>query len=161
MLRPLPGCDSRIRTSLYADDAMIFANPVREDIDTIMEMLQEFGNASGLRPNPAKSTVAVIRCNDINLGSVLQNFGGQIIGFPMRYLGMPLILGRIRLVHLQYLLDRVRSRLAGWKGHLMSISGRRVLVRSMLSALPAFAIAVLRAPKRFFKDIDKVQRRFL
>ena len=43
----------------------------------------------------------------------------------------------------------------------MSIAGRRVLVRAVLTAIPAFAMTVLRMPKKFFKEIDKVRRRFL
>uniref|UniRef100_A0A453T0Q8 Reverse transcriptase zinc-binding domain-containing protein n=1 Tax=Aegilops tauschii subsp. strangulata TaxID=200361 RepID=A0A453T0Q8_AEGTS len=31
----------------------------------------------------------------------------------------------------------------------------------VLSALPAFALAVLRAPKKFHKEVDKARRRFL
>uniref|UniRef100_A0A453B0Y2 Reverse transcriptase zinc-binding domain-containing protein n=1 Tax=Aegilops tauschii subsp. strangulata TaxID=200361 RepID=A0A453B0Y2_AEGTS len=31
----------------------------------------------------------------------------------------------------------------------------------VLSAMPTFALSVLRAPKKFFKEIDKVRRRFL
>ena len=43
----------------------------------------------------------------------------------------------------------------------MPIAGCRVLVRSVLSALPAFAMAVLRIPKKFYKDVDKARRQFL
>ena len=43
----------------------------------------------------------------------------------------------------------------------MSIAGRRVLVRAVLTAIPAFAMTVLRMPKKFFKGMDKVRRRFL
>ena len=43
----------------------------------------------------------------------------------------------------------------------MSIAGRRVLIRALLTAIPAFAISVLRMPKKFFREIDKVRRRFL
>ena len=77
---------------------------------------------------------------------------------PTRYLGLPITIGKLKLVHLQFILDRIRARLAGWKGRLMPIAGRRVLVRCVLSAMPTFAIPVLRAPKKFFKDIDKVRR---
>jgi hypothetical protein len=161
MISQLPGGTMKMRVSLYADDAVIFVNPDRDEVDKIMEILQGFGDASGLCLNPAKSTVAPIRCDGIDLATVLHNFGGQVVGFPIRYLGMPVVLGRIRLVHLQYILDRIRARLAGWKGRLMPISGRRVLVRCVLSALPAFTITVLRAPRKFYKDIDKARRKFL
>ena len=43
----------------------------------------------------------------------------------------------------------------------MTIAGRRVLVRSVLTALPTFALSVLRAQKKFLAEVDKVQRRFL
>ena len=146
---------------MYADDAVVFANLQREEVGKILGLLQGFGNATSLHLNPAKSSVAPIRCDGIDLQQVLQNFGGQIVGFPITYLGIPITLGRIRLVHIQYILDRIRARLAGWKGRLLPIAGRRVLVRSVLSALPAFALAMLRVPQRFLKNIDKTRRRFL
>lgn len=44
---------------------------------------------------------------------------------------------------------------------MMSIAGRRVLVRCVLTATPTFAFSVLQAPRKIFKDVDKVRRRFL
>lgn len=127
----------------------------------LMQILNDFGNASGLKINPQKSTVTPIRCEDINLSDVLRNFGGQTTSFPLRYHGLPITTSRLRIVHLQFILDRIRARLAGWKGKLMTIAGRQVLVRCVLSPLPTFAISVLKVPKRFFKDVDKTRRRFL
>lgn len=128
ILAPLPGRELKLRVSLYADDAVIFANPDREEVDKLMEIIGLFGDASGLHLNVNKSTVTPIRCDDINLQEVLQNFGGKITNFPIKYLGLPVSLGRTRLVHFQFILDRIRARLAGWKGRMMSIAGRRVLV---------------------------------
>ena len=101
----------------------------------IVELLRGFGNASGLHLNHTKSTIAPIFCGDIDLQHVLLNFEVQIVSFPIRYLGLPVTLGRIKLVHLQYILDRIRARLASWKGRLMPLSGHRVLVSCVLSAL--------------------------
>lgn len=126
-----------------------------------MEILKIFGRATGLNINCRKSTATPIRCEDINLLQVLQSFGGQVTNFPMTYLGLPITLARLRTVHLQFILDRIRARLAGWKGKLMTIAGRRVLIRSVLSSLPTFALTALRVPNKFFKEIDKSRRRFL
>lgn len=46
-----------------------------------MLLLHDFAVATGLRIKPSKSSDAPIRCNNINLDDVLQNFGGQIVGF--------------------------------------------------------------------------------
>ncbi|KAM0846839.1 hypothetical protein ACQ4PT_055368 [Festuca glaucescens] len=74
---------------------------------------------------------------------------------------MPLCLGRLRLVHLQPILDRARSHLAGWKGRWVNAGGRRALVMSVLSALPIFAMTPLKIPPKFFKVFDKLHRNFL
>lgn len=89
LLEPIPGRDLRLRVSLYADDAVIFVNPKRQEIDSLMHILQDFGNATGLRINPGKSSVSTIRCDGIDIQEVLQGFGGKIAPFPIKYLGLP------------------------------------------------------------------------
>mgnify|MGYP000969076143 CR=1 FL=1 len=66
-LDSLPGRDMSLRVSLYADDAIIFANPVKEEIDTLMSIIHNFGHASGLKVNLLKSSVTAIRCDHIDL----------------------------------------------------------------------------------------------
>lgn len=99
---------------MYADDAVIFTNPRKEDIKCIMEIMNAFGAATGLKINMQKSTIAAIRCAGINLDDVLQDFQGPRVTFPTKYLGLPLTLGRLRMVHLQYILDRSKTKVAGW-----------------------------------------------
>lgn len=161
ILAPLPGRDARLRVSLYADDAVIFANPDKQEVDTLMFIISHFGKASGLCMNPTKSSAAPIRCENVDLDAVLQNFGGTKISFPVKYLGLPVTINKPRLVHMQFVLDRIRSRHAAWKRCLGSIAGQRVLVRSVLSAIPTFVMTVLKFPKKFLREIDKVRRRFL
>ena len=48
-LSPLPEETARWRTLLYADDAAILLNPVRQDMQAVVEILQAFGHFSGLR----------------------------------------------------------------------------------------------------------------
>jgi hypothetical protein len=75
-LSPLKGRQARLRLSLYADDAVIFTNPKREDITCIMQIMEAFGEATGLRINMEKSTVAPIRCGSVDLDDVLTDFTG-------------------------------------------------------------------------------------
>jgi hypothetical protein len=55
LLTPL--CDSiaRLRLYLYADDVVVFINPIREDVDVLMEIMHKFGEATGLRINVHKA----------------------------------------------------------------------------------------------------------
>jgi hypothetical protein len=59
-LTPLKGRQAKLRLSLYADDAVIFTNPNKEDISCMMQIMEAFGEATGLRINIAKSTVATV-----------------------------------------------------------------------------------------------------
>ena len=66
---------------MYADDAVIFTNPRKEDVSCIMEIMSAFGEATGMRINMQKSTVAMIRCGGIDMDSVLQDFPGPRVYF--------------------------------------------------------------------------------
>jgi hypothetical protein len=92
---------------------------------------------------------------------VLADFAGRRVTFPNQYLGLPLTLGRIKMVHLQYIQDRARGELAGWQGKLVNIAGRRELVRSVLSSLPIYLLTVIKVLKKFLKELDKVRKKFL
>jgi len=97
-LSPIHTSMTKIRISLYADDAAIFVNPVKEEIDSIKEVeidsikevFQAFGVASGLKVNLSKSAAYPIKCENIDLQEVLQNFPCAIRSFPCKYLGLPL-----------------------------------------------------------------------
>ena len=84
LLAPLPGRDVFLRVSLYSDDAVIFANPEKVEVDALLDILCNFSQATGLQINDTKSTVTPISCEEINLHDILSNFGGATVGFPLR-----------------------------------------------------------------------------
>ena len=43
MIQPLSGQELKLHVSLYADDAVLFANLVQEEIDNLMIIIQDFG----------------------------------------------------------------------------------------------------------------------
>jgi hypothetical protein len=60
LITPLRDHAARLRLLLYVDDAVIFVNPVKEDFGMIMALMQRFDDATGLRINVSKSSVAPI-----------------------------------------------------------------------------------------------------
>jgi hypothetical protein len=140
---------------------MIFTNPVKSDFNRSMQIMEAFGQATGMNINIAKSSVAPIRCSEINMEEILGDFAGKRVNFPIQYLGLPLTLGRTKMVHLQYIQDRAKGKLAGWQGKLVNMAGRRELVKSVLSSLPVYLLTVIKAPKNFLEELDKLRKRFL
>lgn len=81
LLSPIKNKMAKLRMSLYADDATVFVNPVREEVQVVAEILTIFGNASGLITNMGKCVVYPIRCDDINLDEVMEGFQCPIKSF--------------------------------------------------------------------------------
>lgn len=90
LLTPLNLRSAKIRVSLYADDAAIFLNPVKEEVGVVSEILQMFGHASGLITNREKCAVYPIRCENFNIVETMEGFQCPVQNFPCKYLGLPL-----------------------------------------------------------------------
>ena len=65
------------------------------------------------------------------------------------------------MVHLQYIQDRAKGKIAGWQGKLITVAGRKKLIRSVVTSLPVYLITAIKPPKKFIKELDKLRRRFL
>ena len=161
ILTKLRGRRARLQTSLYADDAVIFLSPTANDVAALKEILHHFGQVTGLVTNLIKSLVAPIRCSNIDVRAVLADFPAAIVGFPFKYLGLPLTLSRLKKVDCQSLLDKAAGRLAHWQGRLLNLAGRNTLVKSVLSSQPIYFLTALNPPKDILKKLDCKRRRFL
>jgi hypothetical protein len=161
VLSALPGGFQGPRVSLYADDAAIFLSPTRHDVEGLANILQSFGEVSGLVTNVTKSSIAPIQCASLNLEEVLTDFPAATTPFPIKYLGLPLSLGRLRRVDLQPYIDKAVSRLNPWKGKFLNRAGCTALVKSVLSSMPIFLLTALKADKGILKAFAKISRGML
>lgn len=142
-----------LRTSLYADDAAIFGAPLKEDIDNLMAILKGFGNVTSLVTNVQKCSVVPIRCSAIDLDHVLWAFPAVCSHFPVRYLGMPVSVFRMRAVDFQHLFDKMAGKLVSWEGRLINVAGRGFLVRVVISTQAIYHLTPLIVPKGITKAI--------
>jgi len=63
LLQPLSTRPIQHRISLYADDVALFLRPAAADISLTLQLLNLFGDASGLKTNVQKSNVLPIQCS--------------------------------------------------------------------------------------------------
>lgn len=61
--------------------------------------------------------------------------GIQPVIFPIKYLGLPLLVGSPRLINFNDLLDKLASWLKGWKSKLLSVGGRLKLLRAFVNGM--------------------------
>lgn len=56
----------------------------------------------------------------------------QLLDFPCKYLGVPLSLHKLTAAQIQPIIDKNADHVAGWKAHLLTKIGRKVLVQAVL-----------------------------
>jgi hypothetical protein len=109
-------------------------------------MSTTFGNATGLVTNFANRMVAPIRCGEIGLENVLQDLPIFATTFPMKYIGIPLAVRRLKRSHFQYLKNKGMKRLAPWNGRYFNMAGRKALVKSVLTSQAIYPLTALDVP---------------
>ena len=81
--------------------------------------------------------------------------------FPIKYLGLPLTICRQSAAQLQGLVDHIAASLPTWRASALPKSGRLLLVKSVLSAMPIHAMLAFELPAKTIKAINKIIRGFL
>lgn len=78
-----------------------------------------------------------------------------------KYLGFPLLSERVKNSDFSYIIDRINSRLAGWKGKLLSRAGRVTLAKFVLNSMPIYTMHNLWIPKEVCDAIDSSIKQFI
>lgn len=70
-----------------------------------------------------------------------------------KYLGLPALVGTDRSDCFRHLIDRVVSRIDGWKEKILSMGGKEILIKSIAQAVPVYAMMVFKIPNKICKGI--------
>ena len=89
------------------------------------------------------------------LDPTLQDFLAERVRFPIKYLGIPLSLTRLKKVDMQLILDKTATKIARWQGKFFNLAGRASLVKSTLTTLPIHLLTALKVDKGIIKYLDK------
>lgn len=66
---------------------------------------------------------------------------GQV---PIKYLGVPLHVDKLRREDIQPLVDKIIKRIAGWRGRLLSYSGRLVLIKTCIASISVYLLSFIK-----------------
>lgn len=146
----------------FADDMVLFAEATEEQMGTIKRCLNLFEEASGQKVSLQKSQMFFSN----NVDPEKANRIAEIVGITRttdlgRYLGVPSVHGRVTTSLFAPLIERIESKLQGWKKRYLLLAGRRTLVMSVLSAIPYYSMQTFNLPVGLCDEIEKRLRNFL
>jgi hypothetical protein len=88
-------------------------------------------------------------------------FPCPVVEFPVTYLCIPLVVGKLPRSALEPILEKVMNALLVWKGRLMHKSGRHTLIQSTISPILVYTTISLHLPLWLQKSLVKVFKAFL
>ncbi|CAL5362434.1 unnamed protein product [Camellia sinensis] len=146
----------------FADDLILFATADQSNCEVIMGVISEFCDISGHKVNYLKSKLFVSPNLSRNSASSLSSQCGipltQNLG---KYLGSPMLHGRVNRTLFRDTMEKLKLRLSGWKARNLSLAGRTTLIQSVTSAIPSYNMQTMELPRRLCDDIDRLNRNFL
>lgn len=127
----------------------------------VLELLNVYVKAIGQRVNNGKSPIFfssnVIQYKRQNICQTLH----MIEAYEQsKCLGLPNVIGRNKLAILGFFKEKIYSKLRSWDDKHVSKSGKEVLVKSIVQALPAYVMSVFQLPLGITRDIERSLSKF-
>jgi hypothetical protein len=146
---------------LFADDLLIFGKSIVSVTACIKSCLEKYCKWSGQLINASKSS---IRFSKNILPSKIETISNI---FPYSsnhgtslYLGLPILMGNFKKRAFQGIIDKVKSRIEGWRAKTLSQAGRLTLIKSVAAALPSYAMSTFLLPTSFRFELDRIFKNF-
>ena len=147
---------------MFADDLVLFAKADSSNCSIIRDVLDEFCVVSGQTISDSRSKVYFSPNVDQDSRELLSDILGFVSTLNLgKYLGIPVKHPNSSTQEFNFILDRVKGKLAGWKANLLSLVGRAVLVQSSTSTIPSYAMQCSYLTDRILQGVDRVNRNFL
>lgn len=151
----------RINHLLFADDTIFFVRSNQQSCLALKEILAKYEKASGQMINPDKSSIsssARTRIDDrICVKQVLGIEKERGVG---KYLGLPELFGRKKRDLFASIVDRIQQRAVCYSPRRLSPAGKLTLLKTVLTAIPTFAMTCFLLPISLCKKIQSVMTRF-
>ena len=146
----------------FVDDLVLFTKADMKNCISMLDALEGFCGISRQKISKEKSRVYFSPNVDGNKRDELCKVLG-IRSTPKlgKYFGFPQKQPRSSSKDFDLVVERVQSKLAGWKRHLLSFAGKVVLTHSILTTIPAYVMQSTLLPNQTLEALAVVTRNFI
>lgn len=127
----------------FAGDILIFTKALASQAKILAAALSQFSNESGLIINLAKSRAfyssGVPRQKVEKITTITSIRSALSLE---KYVGFPMLKGRVKHSDYAYILDKLNNRLPFWKNKMINKVGRITLTKSVLNSIPIYYMQI-------------------
>ncbi|XP_019085523.1 PREDICTED: uncharacterized protein LOC109126439 [Camelina sativa] len=132
---------------LFAD-SLFFCKAEATECKTVMEIIRNYGKASGQEVNLETSSIMFGK----KVPPEIRNQLKSVIGISKEggmgsYLGIPESLQGSKTKVFGYVKDRLDDRVNGWNAKLLSKAGKEIMIKSVALALPTHVMSCYKLPQ--------------
>ena len=133
-------------------------NPTRPDPWTAL--LLDINHNYTIRINTDKSSIFFSRNTPEEVkGEVMSTLGPMSDSRHTKYLGLPSIIGKSKIEVFAEIKVRVGKKLSGWKGKMLSISGKEIIIKAIAQVIPTYTMNCFQLPKGLCAEMERIMQR--
>lgn len=140
---------------------MFFSKSNPTSVSVLKTILHQYESVSGQSINITKSSITFSARTPpevkLLVKGVLEIEAEGGIG---KYLGLPELFGRKKRDIFASILDRIKQRIRSWTTRFLSDAGKQVLLKSVLAAIPNYAMSCFKLPASLCKQIQSLLTQF-
>lgn len=151
----------RITHLIYANDLVIYCRATKAEAMEVRDCLQKYCYWIGQAINWEKSAIHFSK----NVPCLLKRklcrlMEMQECSHTGKCLGLAFCKFKSRAEAFQGVVAKMADKLAGWKQRVLSMAGRKFLIKSVVQSLPSYIMQSFRAAKYALEKIDGMMRTF-
>ncbi|KAH1045760.1 hypothetical protein J1N35_036544 [Gossypium stocksii] len=151
-----------IKSAISKDDLVIFSKADIRHCEVLKTFLEDFCALSGHRINAKKTNIFFSKGVDDNMvNSISTVFGFQSVHNLGYYLGVLLFHQRVTSSTLQFVVEKVRSKLQSYEARKLSFAGRITLAQSVFLSIPSYFMQSMMIPRKTCDDIESLVKQFI
>ncbi|XP_026383959.1 uncharacterized protein LOC113279480 [Papaver somniferum] len=145
----------------FADEIMIFSKGNLKSLHNLVDLLGKYQRASGQTVCRQKSKINYGGGSLSRRTYLADYLGMSVATFPDRYLGVQIMPGSVKYHHIENVVEKIKSQLAGWKGRHLSFHDRIILVKFVIASYSIHNMAIYRWPRKFILQCERAIRNFI
>lgn len=146
---------------MFADDLMFFRVLKNKTINTLQDVLFVYSSWSEQKTNFQRSSIHFSKGVELeDQRKYADMLGLKIMNENEKYLGVYLLKSDKVAASFNFLEDKMKTKMAGWKREFLNHTGRTILIQGVLALISPYYMASCLIPKKVLAKMTRIIRSF-